>query len=264
MITNSDPLTAPSPAEVPLPNAPLVRVITKINFPAIVSIGKSEFIAPFQEALRETYPVLRPERTVMIALSNVEAPLPQTTWRFSDVKGAWRVSLAPDFIAMETTAYVSRADFIERLARVVSALVEHVNPQVIDRIGVRYIDRVTGESIHDIAKLIRPEVIGVIATHAARHVQHAMSESLFALPDGKAQLLARWGWMPKDATVDPAAIEPIDQPSWILDLDIFRAESQPFSTELVLSEVRSYAERIYTVFRWAVRDDFLRLYGGMV
>src|ERR1039457_1469794 len=257
-----NPLVAPPPSEVPLPNAPLVRVIARIGFPAIVSIGKVEFIAPFQEAIRSAYPVLRPEQTVVFAVGGVGNVPPQTTWRFSDVEGAWRVSLASNFVAVETTKYVSRANFVERLDLVISALAKHINPQLMDRIGVRYIDRVRGEALRDLTKYVHPEVIGVLATEVAHHVQHSMTESLFVVPNGKTQMLARWGQMPADATVDPAAIEPIDEPSWILDLDMFCPEARPFSKALVINEYRAYSERIYTLFRWAVTDEFLKHCGG--
>lgn len=259
-----NPLVASAPAEVPLPKAPLVRVIARIGFPAIVSIGKTEFIAPFQEALRSVYPVLRPEQTVVFAVGGVGGVPPQTTWRFSDVKGGWRVSLASNFVALETTNYVSRANFVDRLELIAGALAEHIKPQLMDRIGVRYIDRLTGEALRNLSKYIHPEVIGVLATDTAQHVQHSMTESLFVVPNGNAQLLARWGQLPPNATVDPAAIEPIDEPSWILDLDMFCPESRPFSTRLVLDDYRAYSERIYTFFRWAVTDEFLRLCGGRV
>jgi hypothetical protein len=47
-------------------------------------------------------------------------------------------------------------------------------------------------------------------------------------------------------------------------LDMFRAETRTFDPSEVVADARSYAERIYTFFRWAVTDDFLRLYGGKV
>jgi hypothetical protein len=36
----------------------------------------------------------------------------------------------------------------------------------------------------------------------------------------------------------------------------------PFAVDRVLTEAQRFAERIYTIFRWAVSDDFLRRYGG--
>lgn len=259
-----DPLTSAAPREVPLPRAPLVRVIAQVRFPPVLSIEKRDFVAPYQEAIRSQYPVLRAEQTqgVVVGPQGAAPMPPEVIWRFSDVPADWRVSLAPDFAAIETTAYESRQDFFKRFAVIIQALADHVGPRTIDRIGVRYIDRVTGEALNDIGRLVRPEVLGILMTAAAERARHALTESVFMLPEGSAQMLARWGLMPAGATIDPAALEPSDEPSWILDLDMFRAEPRVFDPEEIVTDAQSYAERIYTFFRWAVTDDFLRFYGG--
>jgi len=261
-----DPLTSDLPAELPLPSAPLVRVIAQVRFPQVLSIEKRDFVAPFQEAIRSQYPVLRAEHTqgLMVGPQGASPMSPQVIWRFVDEENNWRVSLAPDFTAIETTAYQSRADFFDRFQEIILALAEHVGPRVVDRIGVRYIDRITGDSVSNINQLVRPEVLGIVATEAAKHAQHTLSESVFMVPEPAAQLLARWGLLPKGGTVDPAAIEPLAEVSWILDLDMFRSESRAFAPDDVVAGARAYAERIYAFFRWAVTEDFLRLYGGDV
>jgi uncharacterized protein (TIGR04255 family) len=68
--------------------------------------------------------------------------------------------------------------------------------------------------------------------------------------------------MPPNATIDPAAIEPLDEPSWVLDIDMFSTAPLSFDVETLTGEARRYAERIYTVFRWAVTDVFLERFGG--
>jgi len=257
-----DPLVASPPAEVPLKDAPLVRVIAQVRFPAILAVEQREFVAPFQEALRATYPVLRPQQTAQIRWSSgvTNVAQPQIAWRFSDVAGDWRVSLTPEFLALETMKYSSRADFFRRLRVVVEALDEHLQPGLVDRLGVRYIDRITGSAVEEIAGLVRPEVRGIAGTVAATHAAHALSETLFVLPD--ARVVARWGRLPAGATVDPAALEPAPETSWILDLDMFSAGPVPFTVDRVVADAERFAERIYTIFRWAVTDEFLRRYGG--
>lgn len=268
MRSKENPLTASAPSEIWLPRAPLVRVIARINFPTVVSIGKSDFIAPFQEALRKVYPVLRPEQAMGFVISSAPNTPPisqtQTTWRFSDPKSPWRISLAPNFLAIETTAYKSRVDFVDRAKLVVNALSEHINPQVVDRIGLRFIDRVVGAPLKNMAKYVRPEVVGILMSSLAPNVQHALSECLFDVPKEKAQMTVRWGQMPPNATVDPAAIDPMAEASWILDIDMFSTGSSAFTAEHVLDEISDYAERVYTFFRWAVTEEFLKLYGGRI
>jgi len=257
-----DPLVAKLPTEVPLKSAPLVRVIAQIRFPEILSVEERSVVAPFQEAIRSEYPMLRQERAqeIVIGPGGVSTGRSPVAWRFSDVKEQWRVSLTPEFLALETTNYVSRGDFFGRLEVLAGALGEHIRPARVDRLGVRYIDRISGDAVNDIAALVRPEVRGITGTPAAGHAVHAISESLFELDNAK--LLARWGLLPPGATVDPAALESIDERSWVFDLDMFNVAPMPFAVDDVVSVARSYAERIYTVFRWAVKDDFLRRYGG--
>jgi uncharacterized protein (TIGR04255 family) len=262
MMVIDDPLVAPLPTEVPLAHAPLVRVIAQVRFPLVVAVERRDFIASFQESIRPKYPILRQEQTrgVLVSSAGITPAQEQTAWRFSDIESHWRVSLAPDFLALETTAYTSRSDFLERLREVVVALDEHIEPKLVDRLGVRYIDRIVGQGVDGISKLVRPEVRGITGTPAASHVLHALSESMFAL-DG-ARVLARWGRLPAGGTVDPAAIEPTNEPSWILDLDMFSSEPVPFAVDHIVDNARRFAQRIYTFFRWAVTEDFLRLYGG--
>lgn len=264
---NRDPLSGAPPASVPLARAPLIRVIAQVRFPLIASIEKREFIAAFQEAIRPAYPVLRTERTrgiVMGAEGMIEARA-NPIWRFRDATGAWRVTLAPELLAIETDHYTHRDDFLARFEQVLIALRDHIGPSVIDRLGIRYIDRIQGADIAAIPELMHPAIAGVMATALAPHASHSLVENLFALPDEPGRLLTRWGLVPPRATVDPAAIAAIDEPSWLLDLDAFchyRDEPRSFEVAAVIAQARAYAERIYCFFRWAVTDKFLRRYGA--
>ena len=245
---------------------PLVRVIAQLQFPVLTSVNSQDFVAPFQEAIRSDYPVLRPEQVkgIVFGPNGVKEARSTTTWRFSNVDGTWRVSLAPEFIALETTSYESRADFLARFEKVLHALVKHVDPKVIDRLGVRYIDRLEGDDLENLRKWVRPEVCGILASPLASAARHALCENAFELRDEQAEVLARWGLLPRLATVDPAAIEPIDATSWLLDLDVYRVATRKLQVAEVVEEAKRYAERIYSIFRWAVTDDFLRRYGAQL
>ena len=258
------PLKGPPPAEVPLENAPLVRVIAQVRYPLIASVENRGFIGPFQEAIRDDYPTLRPEesRSVVLGPKGPVSTRSNVSWRFSDVTETWRVTLAPDFLALETWRYTSRDDFLNRLRRVLTELDEHVNPRTIDRLGMRYIDRILGENLRALPRLVRPEVAGVLATPLAGDAHHMITETLFWLPKSSSRLMARWGRLPARSTVDPAAIDPVDEPSWILDIDAFLQETGVFNVETIDSRARALAERIYSFFRWVVTDEFDRMYGG--
>jgi uncharacterized protein (TIGR04255 family) len=264
MRTTEDPFTSAVPTEVPLKNAPLARVLVQVRFPEVLAIEQRGFVAPFQEAIRSVYPVLREEQVQEIVAAPGGAVQARTNlaWRFSDAEGHWRASLTAGFLALETTKYSSRADLIGRLGILLEALGKHIEPRQIDRFGVRYIDRVVGPAVAEIGSLVRHEVCGIAGSPAAQYAVHGLTETLFAL--GEDRILARWAHLPPGSTLDPAAIEPVAEQSWILDLDMFSTTTSPYAVPELVARARSYTERLYAFFRWAVTDEFLRRYGGTV
>jgi uncharacterized protein (TIGR04255 family) len=260
--TSFDPFSATGPVEVPLARAPLIRVIVQLRFPPIVSLGRPEFIGPFQETVRSRYPILRKEETTgfVIGPRGVMAQRNDgAVWRFHDKADGWRVSLAPDFVALESTVYKDRDDLFERFEQILVALDSVAKMAVYDRIGVRYINRVFGPELEKLPSLLRSEVIGLGAADVTG-ITHTLTESVFK--NGDVALNTRWGRLPAGATTDPASISPIQEPSWILDLDMFRDAQKDFDTSSILQDGRSFARTIHDFFRWCVTEEFLKVYGG--
>jgi uncharacterized protein (TIGR04255 family) len=257
----------PAVEEIPLSRSPLVSVIAQIRFQAVMAIqGDPAFAAPFQEALRKDYPVLRQERQMQI-LIGPSGGLPQDAGvllRFEQQDpDAWQVTLAPSFVALSTKKrYVNRSDFLTRLTIVLHALKEWLGPKVCDRIGVRYIDRVGAEHLPDLPKLVRSEVLGVTGSESDSEVEvvHTLADTLFHLSDA-SELRSRWGIMPVGGTYDPA-VEPFTERSWVLDLDHYTSETLDFELAPITERVTEFCDRIYRFFRWAVTEDFLESFGA--
>jgi uncharacterized protein (TIGR04255 family) len=267
-VFDDNPLTASPPMEVPLKEAPLVRVIAQVHFPTILSIEESSFIAPFQEKIRLQYPTLHPEqmRSLIVGPQGLDFASPSMIWRFIDTSGNWRVSLASNFVVFETTDYTSRTNFLERLKEILTAINVSIRPQFPERLGLRYIARLTGQDINNLTALVRPEVSGVLGSGLDEYGQQAISDFLFTPPNDSSQIHTKWGRLPANTTTDPSAIEPIAEPSWILDLDMFMTftESSAFDVESIMVDANRFAERLYTFFRWSVTDNFLRRFGGEI
>jgi uncharacterized protein (TIGR04255 family) len=264
------PLTGPPPAEVPLTRAPLVRVIAQVRFPQILSIRNPDKVAGFQDAIRGTYPVLVEEPTKEVIFIPPGEPEIRDSriWRFLDhePEWKWRASVSPDFVALETNAYQSRTDFLARLETIVAAAEDAFNPAEARRLGVRYIDRLTDAAVARVDKLIQPKVLGIALedgkppVNLAAAAAHLLTEARFIADEGQIQ--ARWGSLPGNATIDPNALDPIPDPSWVMDLDMFTEKPQAFMTASILSEATSFTQRIYSVFREMITDEFLKYYGG--
>ncbi len=253
--------------EVALTASPLVNVIAQVRFPAVMRIeADKSFVASFQEAIRQDYPILRAERQlgVMIGPSGAMPQDAGTVWRFeSQDPDAWQVTLATSFISLSAKRYTRRSDLLSRLAVLLHALDAWLGPQVCDRIGVRYVDRVVGAHLLHLDKLVRPEVLGLAGNtteQGSATIIHSLSDTLFKLDDA-SQLRGRWGSLPAGATYDPG-IEPASEPSWLFDLDHYTAEPQNFDLAEISDRVTTFCDRIYTFFRWAVTDDFLTAFGA--
>ena len=256
-----DPFSAKGPAEVPLERAPLARVIAQLRFPPIVSLGRPEFIGPFQEAIRPRYPILRNEQMAgfLVGPGGSLLAQEQTVWRFHDKADGWRVSLASNFLAIESTVYKDRDDFFKRFDDILVALDAVAKLTVYDRLGMRYINRVSGTELERLPSLVRPEVLGVGAS-SVMGMNHTLTETLFKKDN--VSLNARWGRLPEGATTDPALLSPIGEPSWVLDLDMFHEGQKDFVCSEVVEEGLTFARTIHNFFRWCVKDEFLAAYGG--
>ena len=265
------PLNPTPTPEVPLPRAPLARVIAQARFPPILAIRNPDKVAIFQEALRETYPNLSEDQVHSIELTAGQTPTIRQglIWRLADREREprWRVSLGVDFVALETSAYNSRDDFLDRLRAVVSAVEGAFKPADTKRLGLRYIDRLTDEAVDRVGDLLRPEVLGIMrpvenpSPALGDSIIHLMTEAQFLAQDG-GRVQGRWGKLPPNATYDPDALEPIAKPSWVLDLDMFTSVPRPFASEELLTTATGFAKCIYWLFRQMVTEEFLRFYGG--
>ena len=265
------PLNPTPVTEVPLPRAPLVRVIAQVRFPPILAIRDPDRAAGFQDAIREPYPHLSREQAHSIELTAGEPPNvhQEIIWRFADRARdpRWQVSLGVDFVALDTSAYESRQDFLDRLHAVVTAAEKAFRPAEVQRLGVRYVDRLTDEAVERVGELFHPEILGIMrpaedaSSDLGDSIIHLMNDVQFLARNG-SRVQGRWGKLPPNATHDPVAIDPIDKPSWVLDLDMFTSEPQPFSSEELLRTATDFAECLYWLFRRMVTNEFLDFYGG--
>jgi uncharacterized protein (TIGR04255 family) len=257
------PLEGPAPAEIPLPRAPLVSVIAQVRFAMHLPARIPERVAAFQEAISDRYPHLERQDLATIMISAQLPPQPGNEvvihWRFSDQARQWRITLTSEFITLETRAYKSRDDFVERLEGILQALQDTLAPKLVTRFGMRYIDQIRGEQVSEIGKLLRSEVLGVAGSLGANARQ--IITELF-VPAEPGDLLARWGKLSVNMTIDPNLLPPIPEESWLLDLDVSKTLESPFDTAYLIAIATSAANRVYAVFRWMITDEFLRIYGG--
>ncbi len=257
----------PPVEEVPLPRAPLVFVVAQARFERIASISSEDFIAGFQEAIRRAYPVMQRGQQAGILLGRdgqVVTADAGTLWSFDERPEGWQVVLAPDFVALSTRRYSRRRDFIDRFNTVLFAAQHELRVRFCDRLGIRYVDRVTDPGLLSrLGELLKPEVLGTVEVDPGEpgvERIHWFVDTTYRLPE-TAELHARWGVLPPAVTFDPA-IEAADARSWVLDLDAYSTEQVAFDPRILAPRAEALSQRVYRFFRWAVEDDFLVAHGG--
>jgi len=258
------PFPAEPAAEIPLASAPLVRVVTQLRFSTIASLTRMEFIAPFQESLRGTYPTMNDQRGVQFAFGpdGVVETQGDRQWKLTSDDG-WTVVLGPSFVSLETVNYQSRANFLTRLAQVVTALRLIVDEIEIERLGVRYTDRLVGDYATELLpKLVRTDVVGLAAgAPPSVAVLASVTQAEFALADSST-MTTRWGLLPAGGTLTPD-IQPVEEVSWVLDIDC-AVTNLRLSEDVIMERSEQLCIHAHDFFRWVVTDEFIRAHGGEI
>jgi uncharacterized protein (TIGR04255 family) len=254
-------------AEVPLAAAPLARVLAQVRFPRLTALATGpETANAFAAAMSHDYPILTEQHEVSITITPegvTQAPGTARVWQLRTADEQWQVTFGDTFLALDTAAYGTRTDFAARLVQAWKQFADVVGPPFVERVGVRYINRVDSETIlADLPTLIRPEALGEVSAALESGVQlvHSVHEALYHL-DGLNGLQARWGFLPPGTSLDPT-LQPVPGRSWVLDLDAFRLGRHDVTPEEMGKHVHELAERAYRYFRWVVTPQFLTRFRG--
>lgn len=265
-VTVASPFGNEQVAEVPLAAAPLVRVLAQVRFPRLAALVAGEDTAnEFAAAMRADYPILNEQRELSVTITPegvTQAPGTARVWQLRSADEQWQVSFGDSFLAVDTAAYRTRDDFAARVVDAWRRFVDVVRPPFVERVGVRYINRVADEdTINDLPTLVRAEALGGVTVALAGGVRlsHSMHEALYHL-DELNGLQARWGVLPPGAVLDPT-LAPVPETTWVLDLDAFRMGRNAVDPDEVDQHVQQLAERAYRYFRWVVTEEFLTRFG---
>lgn len=253
--------------EVFLPRAPLVFALTQVRFPKAPHLVARSAIDRLLAALRDDLPILREEAAAPLIVAQVggqsivSAAQQQSVFRFYSSDEKWKLSLTEDSISFDTSAYESRDDFLDRLARCLEPVMEVGPPVACDRVGLRYVDLIDREHLDRLADFVRPEVLGVSAiAMLPGQLVHSFTQTLVRMQDVEMQL--RWGTLPADVMFDPTYPRTKDT-SWVLDMDVYTTNKSEFSVEAILERERIFADSAYRFFRWATTPELINWAGGV-
>ena len=260
--------------DVRLTDAPLALVLAQIRFPGAMSslqFTSDTVIAGLAGPLAGIgYPLLEEGHQFMLQITpdGVTQQPSGKLWKFRSGDQCWQVTLTPEFVTLDTSAYTDREEFITRLRRVVEVLGAAVQPPGVTRVGFRYVNQVKGLSTTELHSIVRDELLGGLAVpEGDAHLVGGVSEATFSFDPTEAAgavtdgLQARWGKVPPGTVMD-LSMQPTSEATWVLDIDSFRQLNLAFDGDRVIEQVRELSVRAYRFFRWATTPDFLTRFGG--
>lgn len=254
--------------EVILLAPPLVRVLTQVRFPQFAQFKADEdrTARQFAAVLAEDFPLYEEGHDTVLTFGPegpVQSASPSRIWRFRSIDGAWQVSLGAGFLSLDTGAYQRRSHFASRFRSVWERFLSVVQPPYVERLGIRYINRITEASlITRLPELLTPQILGVAGSEVDGTLTRAVTEATYSYEAGGA-LVARWGILSPGETLDPM-LTPADSRSWVMDLDSSAVWSPGMSQGAdLVALVPDLALRCFRFFTQAVTDEFRNAHGGV-
>ena len=247
-----------------LAKSPLVLTIAQVRFPTVLRVGDPDFIAPFQEALREAYPVAVEEHEIQMMLGPQGATqMPgQKQWRLHTADGMLSLVLASTALTFESRSYIDADDFLDRFERALDALQQHIRPALCERVGLRYINEIRqpqGVSAGGWRGLIDNSFLGPIESELGKRFSVARTIQDISLTRGPNEFVSlKHGFIPTGTTIVPAvpgSAAPTIGPFYLLDLDHFVTRREVFQSKGILASLEKFHAVLYDLFRLAITPE---------
>lgn len=172
-------------------------------------------------------------------------------WRLHSKDRQWTIVLMPDFFALESTGYTTWTEFNSRLEDLVGVIHSVYQPALIQRIGLRYIDRIVYRQASKPAHwvdLLEPSLLGLAANpDLSESIIGAQTFSHMDL--GDAQVVLR-----SSCTPDPAAANGY---ATVLDTDCFDGRARAFDVLDIKQTAQQLHRRALQVFQAVVKPELL-------
>jgi uncharacterized protein (TIGR04255 family) len=254
-----------------LAKSPLVNVLAQVRFPPVLAIH--EAVPLFQNRLRrDGFPRFRKSELQQVTLGPGTAKAETNPrWDFLDRDKTSVVTLTNDFVILQTNAYSRFEDFAERLTAVLALLSEFVEIDLVERIGLRYVDLVRPADGEDPALYLDAGLLGFPfgkLTNLATSKHVFRTESLATTEEGTLAVRClrpdKPQYLPPDLMPSVLSfalnLGPSELPV-ILDFDHFSTRARDFRTDEVVDAVGDLHDAVDIAFRQAATEHAFRVWG---
>jgi uncharacterized protein (TIGR04255 family) len=190
-------------------------------------------------------------------IASGSAPVPATGsggggWRLTATDGTWQISAELGSLAVEATRYGTWEDFAPRLQTVLDALLEVGAPLIELRLGLRYINVLTGSavgklpisSIPELSGLITPWLLGPLNNPTVRDaVQSSQGRVVFAFD--QINIMLNHGVIATDAS----------ELGYLIDIDAFREGGRALKPDDIIGFTSELHTAALGVFQHSLTSD---------
>ncbi len=253
------PLNLPPPDKRQLARSPLSLVVCQVQYENSPVVSDARFVLGFHEALggrKGLYPTVEPLQEQRFNISvGTEGPQSaasglQIGWRLLSKDRHWAVSIMPTHVSLQTTNYTTwSGDFRKRLHSVLDATAMHVSPALEQRLGLRYVDRVTEPAVdspQEWRDYIAPEFLGPILHEQLGPAVVASLQQIELDAGEDMRCSIRQGLAPDSAREDSL--------TYLLDFDIYRQDVRDFDSDDVKGAADAFNVLALQLFQQAVTD----------
>ncbi len=231
---------------------PLEEVICQLRFPTILRIGVDEPVV-FQDRVRDRFPFFMEEHVRIAMPEQLSSLLPENladrigkAFKFSSEDKAWNLTLARDFLALSTSAYLRWEEFRKRLEGPLVELQKEYSPQFFSRVGLRYRNVIRrshlGLESSQWAELLQPQIAGELASDVLADIEELAHEMTLRL-SGTAKVRIRTGLADSSSTGEVC---------FVIDCDYFDNEK----TESIhaVEKLDEFNRESGRFFRWCITE----------
>jgi len=259
-----------------LHNAPVYYTIALVQFNAILDIDS--FVTEIQSKMRAAdFPdfkkavvqgiVFSPDVASMKpGQSAAPAVSSQLRYLFGDIDGTSLFLLDQNALSLQTTKYDTYGIFSEMFLKGLGILDEVLHLQLIERIGLRYLDAILPDKKKEetLEKFLIPEVLG-LSIHNEGMLQHSVSENFFKSATRQiiSRIIIRNGKVELPVELSqftPAINQRFTQKEGlhaIIDTDVFDCQRERFILANVKNKLSKLHDDHTKSFRTIVTDDAL-------
>lgn len=259
--TRFTPFTKGKVDSYQLNNEALVLVLCQLRWPSLANLQNDMQLQALLPDVNETmlsngYPIYTQAKNInyVVTPEGITPNESGTIHQWTSPDDSWHISLSTQFMSLFSTKYSSYKELRDRLVPVLSAVSGVLTVPAINRVGVRYVNRIEKpEDMSNLASLIKPQILGYRAL-GHEYLQTSMNQAVYAV-DGNV-LQVRSGILPPNQNPDPS-INSVANESWVLDLDASRESKLIMNIDNIMSVVSSLSDIDYDYFKFITTREFV-------